>query len=70
MLLVATLALVHAVPILEGRSVDPKTVQSALNNTGRKAGSIAGVNTTRGRSIKRQILFLPNKRVTFYNLEI
>ena len=53
MLLVATLALVHAMPILEGRSVDPKIVQSALNRTGEKAGSIAGVNATRGDSIKR-----------------
>jgi hypothetical protein len=48
MLLVATLAPVYALPILAGRSADPKTVQSALNSTGGKAGSIAGVNTTRG----------------------
>jgi len=67
MLLVATLAPVRAVPILEGRSDDPKTVQSALNSTGGKAGSIAGMNATRGNiSQSIDVMSIGQYKLTYY----
>ena len=56
MLLVTTLAPVYALPILAGRSADPKTVQSALNSTGGKVGSTADVNASRGNIANRLML--------------